>query len=1114
VNHRAKASSSASTTPQTSRLGAVLRGAFAKRAVLDRAKGSGAPSHRRAPLALFSALVLTALIALGAATAIADTAPTPVIQAPTEVEFTTAHLKGTVNPNAGPSITHWHFEYSKDPVGEGWSAAPDHELSQSESEESSPLSVSEDLANATLAPATTYFVRLVANNDGGSNESANEELETKAVAKPSVSVDPVSTFTDSSAHFVGHLNPNAAQPEGSTSAAEKAAFETSWHFECVAPGPTCGSLSGTPVPAGNAAVEVKADATGLEPNAAYYVVLLASNAGGTEEAATAATPSFTTGGLAPTVRAFAAGPVQAEAANLNGEVNPHNSPTKYWFEWGTSDCSANPCAALPAGKDADAGSGPFFLYTTQHLTGLSPGTTYHFRLVAENGVDTTEGADQTFTTAAPEASECPNEALRAEMHSTFLPDCRAYEMVSPPEKNGLGVVTQNDKIHVATDGDGVTFATLGGFGDQQGTSFDAEYLARRTAQPATNGWSTQGINPRARGTTYASQAAAINGENIPSFMDAFTPDLSAAIYRSWSPLTEGANTSEVTNFYRIDGLGDPGAAIHLLSDSIAPLPAAWSGPFRNFIISFFVGASTDLGHVAFESPLALTADAPPYEGLCATLAPLPDFFGCPSYLYENAEGTVRLVGRIPSAPDTECDDAGGSPCVAAPSSQAGIGGIWRQYSGRMVSAGGSRILFQAPVGLAASGDGTGDIYLREDGERTYQLNVSESEPSAEPQPATLWDASRDGSRVFFVTPASLLAEDEDGSRDLYMYEVEKPAGERLTLISTGSAGSDAEVSPVVGTSDDGHYVYFVASGQLVSGEPPANSGLYLWHDGDLSYIGRFGDGGDAYRNGPRTQWLFPSSMKRSRLSPDGRHLLFMTTNDNGLKGRGGFTGYDHAGHQELYLFSADSGRLACASCNPSGEPATANALTNVRENAATAPDTSDLSHALSDDGRYVFFSTADRLVEEDTNGVSDAYEYDAANGTVHLLSSGTDDAPSYLIDASNDGANAFFATRQRLSGWDSDGAYDLYDARVGGGLPEPPLVPAACEGESCLPGAGGAPGAAPTASQATGPGNPKQGCPKGKRRVRSRGKVRCLKRAIKHHRKHKRNADNNRRASR
>jgi hypothetical protein len=707
--------------------------------------------------------------------------------------------------------------------------------------------------------------------------------------------------------------------------------------------------------------------------------------------------------------------------------------------------------------------------------------------------------------SAGAAEACPNEALRTEQHAAFLPDCRAWEMVSPLDKNGLDVITQTNKTHVSTDGNAVTFSTIGGFGEQQGTSFDSEYLARRTAVPATNGWSTHGINPAGGSTTFGPAVLGFGG-NTPSYLNAFTPDLSAAVYRSWRPLTDAPSATEVANLYRIDGLGDPGASAQLITDAAVPRPPAWPAGTTLFMYPQMVGASTDLSHVAFESPLRLTADAAPYSGLFCVFAGL----NCPTQLYENAGSATRFVGRVPSAPDTECDDAGAPACVTAPSSQAGISALaLRHYSERMVSADGSRILFQAPTGIAG-----GNIYLREDGESTYQLNVSENGPS-EFQPAELWEASRDLSRVFFITSESLLPEDTDGNRDLYMYEVEKPVGERLTLVSASGTANDGTVETVVGASDDGRYVYFVDDGQLVPGEPPADTvGLYLWHDGDLSYIGQFRDLSDPHLDGPRTGWPAVSDMRRSRLAPDGRHLLFMTKSDEGFVGRGGFAGYDQSGCgsgcEELYLYSADSSRLLCASCNPSGVPATANAVTNVREAAATSGLTSDQSHALSDDGRYVFFSTAEALVPEDTNDASDAYEYDAQSEEIHLLSSGTAESNSYLIDASNDGRDAFFATRQRLSGWDTDGAYDLYDARAGGGLSEPAAVPAACEGESCLPAAAAAPAAAPTASWSVGPGNPRQRCPKGKRKVKKHGKVRCVKKKAhrkkhRHHVRHERN---------
>jgi hypothetical protein len=101
----------------------------------------------------------------------------------------------------------------------------------------------------------------------------------------------------------------------------------------------------------------------------------------------------------------------------------------------------------------------------------------------------------------------------------------------------------------------------------------------------------------------------------------------------------------------------------------------------------------------------------------------------------------------------------------------------------------------------------------------------------------------------------------------------------------------------------------------------------------------------------------------------------------------------------------------------------------------------------------VFFSTVEALVPEDVNGRSDAYEWE--NGEVHLLTDGVTGSDSYFLDASPDGSDVFVVTRARLSGWDSDGSYDLYDVRqpVSPGHPagvlDPPPVAAAC-----VPGGG------------------------------------------------------------
>src|SRR5690606_11114159 len=91
------------------------------------------------------------------------------------------------------------------------------------------------------------------------------------------------------------------------------------------------------------------------------------------------------------------------------------------------------------------------------------------------------------------------------------------------------------------------------------------------------------------------------------------------------------------------------------------------------------------------------------------------------------------------------------------------------------------------------------------------------------------------------------------------------------------------------------------------------------------------------------------------------------------------------------------------------------------------------------------------LVEEDVNEVHDVYLWDrdgGPNGRLHLATSGHGDRPSWALDLSPDGKNAFFATREGLVPRDTDGAYDVYTARIGNGFPH---SPESCVGEACRP---------------------------------------------------------------
>ena len=241
---------------------------------------------------------------------------------------------------------------------------------------------------------------------------------------------------------------------------------------------------------------------------------------------------------------------------------------------------------------------------------------------------------------------------------------------------------------------------------------------------------------------------------------------------------------------------------------------------------------------------------------------------------------------------------------------------------------------------------------------------------------------------------------------------------------------------VLGASEDGTYVYYKDAG-----------GLKLWHSGTTTPVAPSADAGN-----------YPPTTGTARVSADGIHLLFVSTvslteYDNKDQGTGN-------PDSEIYLYDATgSGSLTCVSCNPTNErpigPSTIpGAITN-----GTAPGSthSYKPRALSADGRRVFFESGDALAVKDNNsGGTDVYQWEAqgegdcarVGGCVSLISSGAAGGAAF-VDASADGADIFFLTDDSLVHSDPGGV-DLYDARGGGGFPEPP-APIACEGDNCQP---------------------------------------------------------------
>ena len=227
------------------------------------------------------------------------------------------------------------------------------------------------------------------------------------------------------------------------------------------------------------------------------------------------------------------------------------------------------------------------------------------------------------------------------------------------------------------------------------------------------------------------------------------------------------------------------------------------------------------------------------------------------------------------------------------------------------------------------------------------------------------------------------------------------------------------------------------------------------------------------------------------------------------------TPYDNEGHGEIYRYdpaAAPGGRLICVSCDPSGAPASADALLADVENGVNV---TTVVANLTDGGQTLFFDSPDRLLPEDANDATDVYEWkaegagvpacDRQGGCLALISSGQGESGSFLYGMSADGHDVFFRTREKLVGADLSGSPSIYDARVDGGIPDP-SIQAPCQGDACQ-GAGGAPpGLPPAATGGPGGGNEKAPLPARCAKGRHRAKGRCV--PVKHHkprhRKHRR----------
>jgi hypothetical protein len=696
-----------------------------------------------------------------------------------------------------------------------------------------------------------------------------------------------------------------------------------------------------------------------------------------------------------------------------------------------------------------------------------------------------------------------------------LPDNRRAELVSPTLKNGGDVLANPSYTRAAANGDAVVFASFTPFADPLGTGVVTEYAAQRSslADPQSNGWSTHAITPQQ--TSLPTRA--LLGGLQPSY-SRLSDDLRHGVFRAWSPVTDDPMVADVTNLYVRSDILTPGPGSYALAsgcplcvDTSTPLPPLSATPFTGYPV--VVGMSEDGRHVLFESLLRLTSDA--VDGTSDRTV----------NLYVSDDGVVRLASVA----------LDGRPLVGAIAGQGSAVGIsGGNYTPHVLSHDGLRYVFTAdprPCGLGGSIHTCGTLFVRD---RTSGTPVTVQVSGA--SPAIYWDASTDGSKIFFTTDEQLTPDDTNGNRDLYRFDLDAPVGQRLLRLSVQEpslvsrpAGADV----VLGVAEDGGAAYFAALHQLIAGESAIDdgaAGIFAWREtgapgGELRYVGQLGPFSGTESKDVTSGQNYIGRPRESRVSADGRHFLFATVRGEGLLSAHGGADYDHGacndlgigtpGCNEIYVYDADADELRCATCRPDGQPATVSADFISGNSAGDAAPLPYLNHPLADGGRWVFFSTPEPLVPEDVNNRVDAYEWDGATGEIHLLSDGTDPGASYFVDASPSGDDVFIATRARLVGWDTDASYDLYDLRrpVPGhpaGFPDPVAAPVPCVGEACLGPSPGQPAAGTIGSLSLRSfGNvapPRKArkprrCRRGQVRRRVHGRLHCVKRPTRHARR-------------
>jgi hypothetical protein len=421
-----------------------------------------------------------------------------------------------------------------------------------------------------------------------------------------------------------------------------------------------------------------------------------------------------------------------------------------------------------------------------------------------------------FVSSAMAGETCANAAVRVQTGSTGLPNCRAYEMVSAPYKEGFGILP-NAPVEFTDDGI-VSYLSHGAFAGNVGGSPASLYHAFRSAA----GWPTSSLEPPA--TIYGSYGTSLQAESA---------DLRWSLWNIFRRSDESpGDESPHFGFWRrgpddrFTRMGDGSLLVRLSSSS---LPGVSVADLSHIVIGFDLAEYVGTGNDGPPRPVAVMNNGQPTPGVAYLNSVSSDgrvlVFGSASQVWARVDGSATVAVSA-SECMREADDNGGL-CNGV-SSATYVGG----------AVDGSRVFFttrqQLVNGDIDTDDGS-DLFAGND---LYACDI----PAGTPLP------------VGSANPCDSLT--------------------KVSRTVPGAA-NDARVENVVSVSEDGSRVYFVARGVLADnldvGGVGASAGaenLYLWDRGS-------GDSAGQTRYVAR---LASNDLTRAQMTPDGRYLLFVTAN--------------------------------------------------------------------------------------------------------------------------------------------------------------------------------------------------------------------------------------------